>query len=337
MNNPFKQSINFFGNSTNSKDKSDILGAEDHPAEDISSSHYPRQTSTSAKALMTKVARFTKSNIHTIGSFSLALLMILFFLVITRQSLFESIGFYRTRWATLIITILSLVLSYVCSFWNNAINNKIQSYSVFAHSIILTLFSYAYLIRLNENSLEIFGFNFTTSIVFVPLSLLVFLVNYNAFSGAKHAQLLTVAQTLFILLFSYSIIGFINVDNTFARNLSQGWLSVIFNWPAWIWLIISSVAITFVSIRNVANTNFERKLYYIGGYYLLTLQLLLAVYILNFSYWYQTLLALISWNFVYTNILGLMTKKSDPKYKPRLTISIVYHFVLFIFVLLYAR
>jgi hypothetical protein len=144
---------------------------------------------------------------------------------------------------------------------------------------------------------------------------------------------LAVAQVLFIILFTYSIIAFINVDSSFARNFNQGWLTVIFNWPAWLWLIISSVAITFVSGRDIHHVNVERRWIYLLSYYLMNLQILIAVSLLDFSYWYETLLALVSWNFVYTNIYSLMTKKNDTKYRPRLTISIFYHLVLFLIIL----
>jgi hypothetical protein len=299
----------------------------------ITDSKFIKNVFASSQKVYSKSSELLRSQSSIIASLGLAFLAIGFFIVITNQEFFNFLPFYRTRWFALSIILASFCITYIGAFWNNAITSRWQSYIVFGHSIVLTLFSYGYLIRLNNSTINIFNYQFNTSLVFIPVTLLIFLVNYNIFHVHKHSQLLAVAQVLFIILFTYSIIAFINVDSSFARNFNQGWLTVIFNWPAWLWLIISSVAITFVSGRDIHHVNVERRWIYLLSYYLMNLQILIAVSLLNFSYWYETLLALVSWNFVYTNIYSLMTKKNDTKYRPRLTISIFYHLVLFLIIL----
>lgn len=274
-----------------------------------------------------------KSHVPLIVALNLSILYVLFFLVITTPEVFESLEFYRTRWFALGIIALGFVTTYFGSFWNKNATSRIHSYIIFVHSIIITLFSFGYLIRLNNGGIQIFDVNIATSIIFIPIAVLVFVVNYNLFSNSSHAQLVTVSQALLIILFSYSIGGFLEIDSTAARTFNQGWLSVVFDWPAWFWVAIASTTVWFVSLRNIVQAFPDRKIIYYIAYLVVTVQLLLAVYLINFTYWYQTLLALIAWNFVYTNFYSLMTKKNDLKYRPRLTISVVYHIVLFILVL----
>jgi hypothetical protein len=298
----------------------------------ISPNDYPEEESRLPSWLQT-TQTYLKTHSALVASLLLAALSIVFFLTITQSSILTSLSFFRIRWFALATIAIAAAATYYGSFWNIHIKDTIGSITAYTHSFLLTIISYLYLIRLNSEGIAFFRYELNTSIVFIPLAILIFVSNYTVFTRRKHIQLLTVAQVLFVLLFSYAIIGFIDVDNTFARNFNQGWLAVIFNWPAWIWLLFGSLALSFISSHNIPHPNTEKRLLYLAGYYIMNLQILLVMYILNFTYWYQTLLALISWNFIYTNVLSLMTKKNDLKYKPRLAISIMYHALLFLIVL----
>jgi hypothetical protein len=302
------------------------------PVDNISSSDYPDSLASHRK-LAKNLSVFFKHNAAIITSLALAVLSIWFFLTITQDSFFTTLPYFRIRWYGLGAFLLSGIATYYGAFWNTHIQGNIAAVTAFAHSFLLTIISYLYLIRLNSDGIAFFNYELNTGLVFIPVSILIFVSNYSVFSRSKHIQLLTVAQALFILLFSYAIIGFIQFDDTFARNFNQGWLSVLFNLPAWIWLLFGSLALSFITSHNIPHPNTEKRILYLSAYYIMNLQILMVMYILNFTYWYQTLLALISWNFIYTNILSLMTKKNDPKYKPRLAISIVYHALLFLIVL----
>jgi hypothetical protein len=225
--------------------------------------------------------------------------------------------------------ILAILLSYIFAFYIRKNTDFWSAFGVWAQSTILIFYSFAYYLRLNNNNIRIFDQEFTTGLIFVPLSLLIFYFHYNLFDENKRVFWLIFAQVMLILIYTFSFVDFLRVDNTFDRNFTQSWLDWIFAWPSWVWIFISSAIISYISFCNLV---LEKgvKLNFIVISFILILQALILIYFFGeSSYWKKTLLSLVVWNYLIVNLAPIAQKTRDDNYKPKLIFVSIYHSVLF--------
>jgi hypothetical protein len=273
-----------------------------------------------------------KSNLPVIIALNLSLLSGVFFLVIGYPQLFENLEFFRQRWFGIAVFLISLLITYVSCFYSDWSLKK--RLSIWIQSNLLLLFSFAYFLRLNNSAIELPGLTLTTGLIFIPLTLLIFFTNYFLFSGKRLNLGLLLPIVLLFILYSYSFIGFLDADRTFVRNFSQDWLSLLFNLPPFIWLLICSFSITLVTVLNVRQSKSGKIAFFGLIVFILMTQIIIAVESLNTTYWYQTLLVVVSWDFLYGPVKTILSETKDSKYQPRLAVSTIYHMLIFIVILL---
>lgn len=271
--------------------------------------------------------------IPLIASIIITISLVFYYLTVIQSPILTQLSYFRIRWFVLLSMGVNLVITILASFYNPKIQSTIRSYSALIHSFLISLVSYGYIIRNYDTSLSLFEFQYSTSIIVVPITVLVFLLNYKIFTASPHSSLLSAFQALLVIVFAFSFVNFIIEDGSFARNFGEGWLAVIFKLPRIALLAMCAQILAFVTSRNITFANTERKIIYLMSYYILCTQIMVSLYLLDIAYWYKSLLALISWNFIYTSIIGLAKGVNDVNYNSRFIVSIIYHIFLYILVI----
>jgi hypothetical protein len=283
--------------------------------------------------LRSNLLYFLKTYKAYITATVLSILSAWFFLVIGYPNLFAKLPFFTQRWFGLGILTACLVTTYLACYYSNWKLTKF--WSVFVQSNLITLFSFAYYLRLNNSILGVGNVIISTSLVFIPLTALIFLVNLNLFGSKESKIYLILPQVLVITLYTFSFLSFINLDRTDVRDFSQDWLLFLFNLPLIFWLVLGSVAIALVSTLN-SNVGFDRRkigLVVLFGF--LIFQALCLIYSLRFTYWYQTLLLIVVWDFLFHPFKLIMNQVKDPKFRPKMVVSSFYHAFLFFIVMIF--
>jgi hypothetical protein len=292
----------------------------------------PRKSTDAARSFFETMKAFYTENLGLIVATSLALLSGFFFLVIGYPDIFNSIPSFRQRWFGLCIFGICLLLTYLSCFYSHW--KMLKSISVWMQSNVLLFFSFAYYLRLNNSDVGILGQKFDTGLVFIPLVVLIFTVNYNLFTTNKKRLLLVIPQVLLFCLQTFSFIGFLGIDRTTSRDFSQDWLSNVFNLPPLVWLLICAMAIGLVSVLNMKLQSLRKVLAFGLIFFVICFQILIAINTLNTSYWYKSLLFLVCWDFLFTPFAAVVNRVIDPKYKPKLSVSTMYHIGLFLLILM---
>jgi hypothetical protein len=279
--------------------------------------------------ILDKIENFLKNNCASTIALIETLLGLTFFLTISYPQIFSSFEFFTQRWFSISIMVLAITLSYIFAFYFKKTEGFWSSFSIWFQSTILTFYSFAYYLRLSNNSLRILDHEFTTGIIFIPLSLLIFFFHYNLFSENKRVFWIVFSQVMLILIYTYSFVNFLSIDNTFDRSFTLNWLDLIFAWPSWIWILISSAFISYVSFVNLDSPIKVKRIFIIISFFLIMQTMILIYFFGESSYWKKTLLSLIVWNYLITNLVPIALKTKDINYRPKLIIASIYHFVLF--------
>jgi len=249
------------------------------------------------------------------------------------RSLYEVIPFFRLRWFLLGFISLYLGVSFLGSF--NGKYTLRESFEIWVNSFLMLMVSFIYYARINFfTNFPVLGLDLSSRMVFIPLTLLIFLINFNLFGKRSRSLVFTAPQILLIALQGFSFISTINTDVTFERDFSVVWLQWLFDVPIFWWLVISAFFISFVSISSL-KLKIKDALLYLGLFFVLSLQAILSIYILQITYWYQAILFLIIWDFLFVPVVMIALKKSDLKFMPKLWISSFYHLFLFTLIILF--
>ena len=237
----------------------------------------------------------------------------------------RSVGIF-TLAAIFLITFLA------CYYSGKTIFEKI---SLWLQSNILTFFLFAYFIGINAVNIYVLNFTLNTALAGVLFTLLIFLVNYNLFGANLRKMYLIVPQIILISLQSYSFINLLQTDKTSLRYFSTDWISAIFSINNTFWLVLTALAISLISILGFGLKSIKTNLTFIAIFWVLGLEFLFAINnISGLSYWYKAIIFLIAWDFVYNPLTTIITGTQDKLFQPKLTISSVYHLILFIIVIL---
>lgn len=214
----------------------------------------------------------------------------------------------------------------------------IHGIAIAIESILLTMGSYAYIVRLQGVGFTGSGLlsqlAFDTSWVFIPLTFLIFFVNYNLYGSQKRRLALVIGQVMMFLLLTLGFLSYISEDRSSLRIIDEGWLRLIFSQSEYVWLTVCSLAISTVTALNYQLKEGNKLLLFWMVQFIVTFFTLLVVYGLGrFSYWYQTLLFLILWDFASEAIYTVARDVKDDSFKPRLWISFGYHLALAVLVM----
>ena len=162
----------------------------------------------------------------------------------------------------------------------------------------------------------------TTDIVVLILPLIIFMQCLGIIQN-KNRLWVNIAQAILIFSQFFSIIPFLTDS---SKQFNNPVYTAIFQFPALVWTIFASLAIAILTSygmkRKVRNFTFT----------FLTILPLLNIIMLTktTTYWYQTILALIVWDLIYTPLLESDTENTDSRVIPKLFVSTVYHSFLLI-------
>ena len=214
--------------------------------------------------------------------------------------------------------------------------SKRRGLSIWCQSNLLLVYTLVYYLRLNSEAFALEGFVLTRSYAFVPLLGLIFLVNRNLYAQAKKRTYLLIAEILLICVSTFSLLNVIETIPGAFLSFAYQFLFEFFNLPTLFWVILSSFVVALLSTLNLRLNRYREVLLFAG---LSTSLFAGFFYILNslsLTYWYQTLLFLVFWDFVYHLLLPIIHHEGEYNYLPKLTISLFYHVALFVLVISFA-
>lgn len=286
------------------------------------------------KSLSERLLEIVQHHFSSVIAGNLTLFTFFFFIIIEFPQAFQGIPGFSQRWYGLTLLFLYVGVTYFLCFFSNF--QKHRAWAVWLQTNILVIFSLLYYVRLNSRDFALFGVTLTTSQIFIPISVLIFLVNQNLFGKHKNKIYLLAPQVLLFALNIFSLLSFIAIDRTNLRNFSQDWLIQVFSAPDWLWLLLLTLAVSAISVLNL---NMEKRQRVILFTSVMTLMLFPIFQIINkFSilYSYKTVLALIIWDLVYLPLRLSALKIPDPRFRFKLVLSTSYHLALILIILYYA-
>lgn len=272
-----------------------------------------------------------EKNRHWLVSIIISILTVFFFLTINSPDLFLQFQFFNQRWLGLAILSISLAFIWVTSqtkFWS-----RWRSFSIWFQASCLLIFSFIYYIRLNQSQLDVVGLNLNTNVIFIPLTVLIFVVVYQLYKFPNLSRILLLSTVGLYFLQTYSIISFILFDRTGLRFFSQDWINKIFEVNPVFLILVASLIIGLITTINLNIQEVKTK--YIATIIFSTIifSTTLAIQGLPFTYWYKLLLSLVLWDFMFRPFQQVFEGLSDPKFLDKVVVSSIYHGILTIIII----
>lgn len=273
----------------------------------------------------------------TIAASIVSTVAAVFYLVIGFQNLFVDITTPSQRWTGLICVSIVIITTYLISFYNKNLS-LYQAITIWIRSNIITFFSFAYYIRLNQQDISTSFSEINTAFILIPLVAFVYISIYSLFAHKTQPVVLVVLQVMLMAITTFGFVSAVEADRTFNRPFVSEILEFIFRVPDLLWYAICSLAFVSVTILSKPVVHASRHIG-IGAIFLIIMfQIFVAIDTLQLqSYWTSMLLVLIVWNFVQDPLLQIAQNFFVTKYKPRLIVSSVYHAFLFFVVLLFLK
>jgi len=282
------------------------------------------------KKLTLEIWHFLKENKETILATLVALISLLYFLVTAHSSLFEEFfpGF-RIRIFSLGIAFIVFVVSFLVIYFSN--NTTFKKFLLLAESLLMLFFSYSYFLSIENRNF------YPIILAFLPA--FIFFIHLSLFTGKWTNIYTSLSQVLLFVLQTFSLLNFFSADRVAARSFSQDTLSLVFNLPEVVWLIICAFGVSVVSLNYLKIDKIKTNLYFFGIIFWIVIQLLYvseAIMFKNFFYWEKTLIFIIMWDFLLAPLAFIARGLQDDKYRPRLAVSTVYHLFLVVLVFIFA-
>lgn len=279
------------------------------------------------------IKSFLNENKSVIAASFLTILVVFFFFVIGFPQFFSSIRYFSQRWFGIGVICVYLVISFfMCTLQKWSIP---RLFSTWIQTNILFLFAIAYFIRLNNSSLNFSTFEISTELVFIPLSIFIFFVNKNLFQSNKTTIIYILGQVILISLCVFSLVYYIEIDNTAKRAYSNDLLLQLFKLPSYFWLVLSAFTISLISTLSLKLKEWVNAFSVFAFFFITTIQTEIVLSNLNFGYWAKTLVLIIVWDYLFNAILSFLKHPEYDKHKVKLIISTVYHIVLLAVIFLF--
>jgi len=214
-----------------------------------------------------------------------------------------------------------------------------RAVSTWVQSNLLMLISFVFMFRLNNQALDFFGFSISTGVIFIPLTILVFIVNHTLFTGARMRMSVIAAQLFVFFVQAFSLINFLADNKVATLAFREPIIEYILNLPVFVWLAICAAAVSTVSVFNVSlpaqYTNAHRWRAW-AGFFVVMLGFLMLINSLSLSsYWYKTLIMLVIWDFIFTPFQVIFEEKIDPQFQAKIRLSALYHAVLIVVIVVW--
>jgi hypothetical protein len=250
----------------------------------------------------------------------------MFFLVIGFPDVFSGVQAFSQRWFGVTVVGLFVVVSFAVFArqewgWGRVL-------SCWAQSNILFLFSSLYYIRINNSQLEFLSLRAGTAFVFLILSALIYLLVFTLIQNQNIPLYLHLAQTILIALTVFSLVYYIDADNTSERVLSYDWLTALFRLPTYLWVLTGSAAISGYSVLSLTISRWYEKLLIFFFFTVALLNVGILLNAMTIGYWAKTLIYTVCWDYIYNPIAQRIAIKNDRQFLVRFLISSVYHMAL---------
>jgi hypothetical protein len=288
----------------------------------------PHQTDTKPN-----LKSFIQENKGVIAASTLTALVVFFFFIVGFPQFFNSIRYFSQRWFGVAVILIYLVFSFCICFlqkWSRS-----RFFSTWIQTNILFLFSIAYFIRLNNSTLNFSTFEISTELVFIPLSIFIFFVNKNFFQSNKTNVIHTLGQVVLISLCVFSLVYYIEIDNTAQRAYSNDFLLQLFKLPTYLWLILSAFTIGLISTLSLKLKDITNILTVFLFFFLTTIQTEIILSNLNFGYWAKTLVLITVWDYLFNAVLSFLLHPDYDKHKAKIIVSTAYHIILLAIIFLF--
>jgi hypothetical protein len=283
--------------------------------------------------LKTNIRHFISVHKGIIAAYLLTILVILFFFIIGFPQFFNSVRYFSQRWFGISVVFIYLIISLILCHLQKW--TRLRLFSTWLQTNILFLFSIAYFIRLNNSSLNFSTFEISTELVFIPLSIFIFFVNKNLFESNKTTVIYTLGQVILISLCVFSLVYYIEIDNTAQRAYSNDFLLKLFKLPTYIWLVLSAFTIGLISTLTLKLKDSINFISVFLFFFLTTIQTEIILSNLNFGYWAKTLVLITVWDYLFNAVLSFLIHPDYNKHKAKLIISTLYHIALLAIIFLF--
>ena len=296
-------------------------------SEDLNSSDSKKNT-TEQSSIISNFWKLIVQNQHTIYAFIIGILNSLIVVSIISPLFYaDRLGFLNPRTWTVSTFAIQLFITFAIVLYKNVPNR--QRFYIWFNSNFLSLFTFAFISRLNFTSIDIAGIQINTGSVIVLLLLLVFLVNQNIFGEFQRKTSLLVSQVFLFVLQLYSFLQLLYVDKTFLRNFSLSWISSVFSLGPLFWIFLTSLTISLATVANLKLNSLKKDLIFIGVVFILCFQVLFLIQnLIEMTYWYRALIFIVFWDFVYGPLQIVAREEDDPKFNAKFNASVVYHAIL---------
>jgi hypothetical protein len=276
---------------------------------------------------------FFEKNKSIISAGILAMLAVVFFLIIRFPEFFRPIHYFSQRWYGVAVLAIYLCVSYILCNIQDWSRSKLLS--IWLQTNILFLFSIAYFLRVNNNSITFSTIDISTGLVFIPLTIFIFLVNRNLFGKNIMSLAHNLGQVMLVSLCVFSLVYYIEIDNTSQRSFSNDFLLQVFRLPTYIWLVVGAFTISIISTLSLKVKEWVNSLYVFLFFLITTIQTEIILNNLNLGYWAKTLIVVIVWDYLFNAILSFLKYPDYNRHKIKLIVSTVYHIFLLVIIFLF--
>jgi hypothetical protein len=276
-----------------------------------------------------QILRLLRRSLSSLIGLKLTIFAGLVFLLFGYPQYFDSLPNFRPRDYALgaigVYSIFALIYSYFGNF------SYRRGLSVWVQSNLILMYSVIFYLRINSPLLEIFGYIIDSKLSFIPLLILIFIVNRNLFNQLKNQTYLLVSQVFLVSLSTFSLLNVLK--STYAVNFNYQILFEFFNQPALFWILVTSTLISLLTTLNLKISKFSEVLLFTIIQTTVLASVFNILYSLDITYWYQTLLFLIFWDYLYHPLNSIVHREAETDFSSKLSISTIYHIFLFVIVL----
>jgi hypothetical protein len=258
-------------------------------------------------------------------SLALTALWVLMFFTISYPNMVPKITGIQAKWLNLYLILIYITISAIfCRLRKWSFFHK---FGIWAQTNLVFIYTTIYFLRLNNDTFNFLGYSLESIFLTIPIGLLGFLINLNLFKKSTLKESYLVGVLILISLGTFSIVSLIEYNSGLISNNTI--LDLILKTPRYLWLALSAISIGFISSLNTGETN-KKTIGLTGlGFGFFSIQFLYLLSILNFNYWYKSLMFLIFWDFLFGATRSIVLGEKTINYNSKLLISGLYHILLF--------
>lgn len=282
-------------------------------------------------SLKQKLTVKVHKSLSTLLGIKLAIYSAIIFLIFGFPEFFASIPNFRQRWFGIASLVGYVVVTGIITYLRKwTIRRKI---SVYLQSNLLLFYSLIFYLRINSPTIDLAGYEFNSAFAFLPLLGLIFLVNRNLFNQNKNQTFLLISQVFLVSISTFSLLSLLETQRTASLEFSRDFLFEFFDQPNIVWIGFSSFVISIISTLNLRLNQYKDVILFSAILTVITSQIMFILNSFNITYWYQTLLFIVFWDFIYHPFDSIIHQEVSTRFYSKFMISLGYHALLFVLIL----